>query len=138
MSDFQSQMKHIGILADHATDLPWKSNSSGGIFSKSGRPIIYTMYDDEDSLPRQTDAEFIVEACNNAREIAKEYDLLKGQVEWLSQMLATFCECTGKNGDCKLFYQCPAWKYGWTCGEVSPEEWNTAAEDFISWKNSQK
>lgn len=145
MSDFQSRMKHIGILADRATDLPWKTNIKDEILSKSGRPIVHTIYDAEDSLPRQTDAEFIVEACNNVKEIidtasafSKQVNELEERIKWLSHRLSMFCEYAGKNGNCKLFYQCPAWKYGWTCGKVSPEEWNAAAEDFIFWKNSQK
>ena len=69
MNNFQSRLKHISILADLATDLPWKTNIKSEILSKSGRPIVHTIYDVEDSLPRQTDTEFIVEACNNVKEV---------------------------------------------------------------------
>ena len=115
-------MNDLLKLASKATDLPWKTNIKAEILSNSGRPIINTIYDDEDTLPRTSDAEFIVSACNNAESMVK-------QIEWMSMMLSVMCKSASAKGNCNLFYSCPAWKYGWTCGKVSHKEWQEAAED---------
>ena len=50
--------------------------------------------------------------------------------EYLAKMLSALCKRVSNKGNCDLFYNCPAWKCGWTCGNVSYEQWLEAAKDF--------
>ena len=51
--------------------------------------------------------------------------------EYLAKMLSALCKRVSSKGNCDLFYNCPAWKYGWTCGAVSYEQWLEAAKDSV-------
>lgn len=51
------------------------------------------------------------------------------ELEYLARKLSYLCKCYGKQGACKLFFTCPAQEMGWTCGEVSRDEWVRAAKE---------
>lgn len=53
-------------LAKAATPGPWEVDDCNNIrIAPKGRPIVATIHDYEDYLPRMTDARYIVAACNS-------------------------------------------------------------------------
>lgn len=52
---------------------------------------------------------------------------LKRQRDWLAKLLGDLCTAQ-KDGQCPLFYNCPAAQFGWSCGNAIKENWIYAAE----------
>ena len=52
------------------------------------------------------------------------------ELEYLARLLSSLCSCAGRGGKCNLFSKCPAWRYGWTCGNVTKDEWIMAAKEL--------
>lgn len=52
------------------------------------------------------------------------------ELEYLAALLSSLCSSAGKSGKCNLFSKCPAWRYGWTCGKVTKDEWIMAAKEY--------
>lgn len=61
-------------LAAQATPGPWEVDDCNNIrIAPKGRPLVATIHDDEDYLPRMADAQYIVAACNAVPELISMY-----------------------------------------------------------------
>ncbi len=63
---------------------------------------------------------------NNAALIKRVRELER-QRDYLAKLLGDLCT-TQKDGECPLFYACPASGFGWSCGNAIKEDWIYAAE----------
>ena len=70
-------------------------------------------------------------------KLEEEYLLLLGLVrrlecqrDYLAKLLGDLCT-TQKDGECPLFYACPASGFGWSCGNAIKEDWIYTAEQTV-------
>lgn len=109
----------------------------------------------EENKHSTDNASYVVAACNavpeliaenrELRERARELEIrevdyieerdallctkntLERQRDWLAKLLGDLCT-TQKDGECPLFYACPASGFGWSCGNAIKEDWIYTAE----------
>lgn len=63
-------LEKLERLAKAATQLPWEVDDCNNIrIAPKGRPIVATIHDYEDYLPRMSDAAYIAAACNAVPEL---------------------------------------------------------------------
>ena len=51
----------------------------------------------------------------------------------LADKLELVCSHLSKDGDCPLFWYCPAKKQGKSCGELTDKDWIEDAEGIVKW-----
>lgn len=133
-------LEELERLAKAATQLPWEVDDCNNIrIAPKGRPIVATIHDYEDYLPRMSDAAYIVAACNAVPELIAENRALQKRVQelekqrkWLAQKHANACidaacdACTSHIGDCPI---CPLPQGTGLCIEVSEVTFINAAEE---------
>lgn len=61
------------------------------------------------------------------RELRARVQELEAQRDWLAKLLGDLCTAQ-KDGQCPLFYNCPAAQFGWSCGSTLKQDWIYAAE----------
>jgi hypothetical protein len=61
------------------------------------------------------------------RALQERVRALERQRDWLAKLLGDLC-VTQKDGECPLFYACPASGFGWSCGNAIKEDWIYTAE----------
>lgn len=75
-------------LRDKATTGLWEVDSLNNIrVAPNGRPIVATIHDDEDYLPRMVDAAYIVAACNSIPDLVHKIHELEGEIVDLQTQL---------------------------------------------------
>jgi hypothetical protein len=72
-------------------------------------------------------AAYIVASCNAVPSLIARVRMLERQRNWLAKLLGDLCT-TQKDGECPLFYACPASGFGWSCGSAIKEDWIYTAE----------
>lgn len=130
-------LEKLERLHKAATPGPWevrkdKENWRGARYeveTHKGRPVGYVC-----NWNSKVDAAYIVAACNalpdliaENRELRERGRELKKQRDYLAKLLGDLCT-TQKDGDCPLFYACPASGFGWSCGNAIKEDWIYTAE----------
>ena len=84
MIDVDKLMK----LHNEATEGPWEVDSLNNIrVAPNGRPIMVTIHDYEDYLPRMVDAAYIVTACNSIPDLVHKIHELEGEIVDLQTQL---------------------------------------------------
>lgn len=75
-------------LHDKATEGPWEMDGLNNIrITPNGRPIVVTIHDYEDYLPRMADAAYIVAACNSIPDLIHRIRELEDEIESLRDAL---------------------------------------------------
>ena len=83
----------LEALAKAATPGPWEVDDCNNIrIAPKGRPIVATIHDYEDYLPRMTDAAYIVAACNALPALITENRILRERVQRLEMRVADYIE----------------------------------------------
>ncbi len=72
--------------------------------------------------------EDVVKAFEALRPLVARVRELERQRDWLAKLLGDLCT-TQKDGECPLFYACPASGFGWSCGNAIKEDWIYTAEE---------
>lgn len=117
-------------LAAQATPGPWEVDDCNNIrIAPKGRPIVATIHDDEDYLPRMADAQYIAAACNAVPELIARVRELERQRDWLAERLNFICH---SDTDCVL--GCPDVMNG-NCSNVTRSQWIEASKDATSYVN---
>lgn len=87
-------------LAKAATQLPWEVDDCNNVrIAPKGRPIVATIHDYEDYLPRMGDAAYIVAACNAVPELIARVRALERQRDWLAKFIEDNMDC----GQCPYY-----------------------------------
>ena len=76
---------------------------------------------------RQAYAADPMQAVLDMHELARQANELEAQRDYLAKLLGDLCT-SQKDGQCPLFYACPAPGLGWSCGNAIKENWIYAAE----------
>lgn len=123
-------LEELERLAAQATSGPWEVGEFASIHN--GFEGVATAYAGNSKMNK--DAAYIVEVCNSAPELIAEHRALREKVrelerqrDWLAKLLGDLCTAQ-KDGECPLFYACPASGFGWSCGNAIKENWIYAAE----------
>jgi hypothetical protein len=124
-------------LAAEATPGPWVIRHGDGWYNKHSYEIeasneshvAETLY----AYNGEADAAYITAACNAVPELIAENRALQERVRelerqrvYLAKLLGDLCTAQ-KDGQCPLFYACPASGFGWSCGNAIKEDWVYAA-----------
>ena len=81
-------------LAKAATPGPWEMDNNYNIrIAEGGHPLVITINDDEDWIPRPSDARYIVAACNALPALIKRVRELERQRDWLATFIDDNMEC---------------------------------------------
>lgn len=77
--------------------------------------------------------EYLPEGLNDGREdidlidatrhLVSTINGLQKQRNYMADLLELVCSRLAEDGDCPLFYCCPARKYGKSCGNLTDEDW---------------
>lgn len=79
-------LEELERLAKAATPGPWKVDDLNNIrIAPKGRPIVATIHDCEDYLPRMADAQYITAACNAVPELIQRIRELEAEVDLLAR-----------------------------------------------------
>lgn len=93
-------LEELERLAKAATPGPWKVDDLNNIrIAPKGRPIVATIHDCEDYLPRMADAQYITAACNAVPELIQRIRELEAEVDLLARKIAFHnnkCNCSIK------------------------------------------
>jgi hypothetical protein len=74
----------LEVLSQVVTPLPWNADPLGNIFSADGKLVIALNRYDGGHIPRDTDARYIVKACNTLPELLKENRDLRNGIRTLA------------------------------------------------------
>ena len=122
-------LEELERLAKAATQLPWEVDDCNNIrIAPKGRPIVATIHDYEDYLPRMGDASYIVAACNAVPELIAENIELKRQRTWLAEQLTYVCKCYDHYNQCGL--DCP--NPDWECESTTVQQWMERAKEAMN------
>lgn len=126
-------LERLERLAKAATPLPWHKqsfdvygwkNKRRVFIAQTSKPIMRGI---ENIAQRLKDADYIEAACNAAPELVARVRELERQRDYLAKLLGDLCTAQ-KDGQCPLFYNCPASNFGWSCGNAIKGDWIYAAE----------
>lgn len=111
-------------LAKAATPGPWDvSMKNLTIYDPFGDSVAST----EQTHNQEANLHYIAVACNAVPGLIARIRELERQRDWLAKLLGDLCTAQ-KDGQCPLFYNCPAAQFGWSCGSTLKQDWIYVAE----------
>lgn len=112
-------IEKLESLAKEVTQLPWEVDDLNNIrVAPKGRPIVATIHDYEDYLPRMADAQYIVASCNSVPELIAENRTLRKQVQELEKSLIELVKIEVRLPECAVCWerdQCTNHSHGDDC-----------------------
>lgn len=127
-----SKIDELERLEAQATPGPWRVKCANEICA--GEKKVHLARVMLSYKEWEANANYIVAACNAVPELIAEHSALRERVReleaqraYLAKLLGDLCT-TQKDGQCPLFYACPASGFGWSCGNAIKEDWVYAAE----------
>lgn len=103
-------LEELERLAAQATPGPWEVDDCNNIrIAPKGRPIVATIHDYEDYLPRMADAQYIVAACNGVPELVTRVRELERQRDFVL-MHRIPSECLSPKDCVYLAGESPDWR----------------------------